>query len=236
MDRLPGLLRGFPGVRQVSAATVGADVGFELVTRLAVDIGEAAPWLSELDGTSGDGDHGVNMRTGMELAAGRVQPGASVSDALKTLGNTLLEDVGGAMGPLYGSLFLAMSSAVAGLDAIDAEAVKRMLTDGTDAVVDLGGARVGDKTLVDVLVPSTAAFEAAIGSGQELGEAFAATSRAAEQSRDATKDLVARIGRAARAGERSVGHIDAGAASCAIVITAICAVFGEHVSRESVAG
>jgi dihydroxyacetone kinase-like protein len=217
----------------VSAEVIPAGIGRDVVVRLAVDIGEGAAWLSELDGASGDGDHGVNMRTGIELAAERVEPGASISDALRKVGDTLLEDIGGAMGPLYGVFFLALAEASAGREWIDAEGVSAMLAAGADAVIELGGAEVGDKTLIDVLVPAAEALDAARVAGESLGAALESTAIAAERSRDATKEMVARIGRAARAGERSRGHIDAGAASCALIIKAICAVFAENIQSRA---
>lgn len=219
----------------MSAEVVPTSIGYEVVARLAADLAAAAAWLSELDGTSGDGDHGVNMRTGMELALSRVEPDASVSAAMRVVGNTLLEDVGGAMGPLYGVFFLALADASDERQAIDAECVRAMLSDGAGSVVELGGAQLGDKTLVDVLVPAADTFEAALSAGDGLGSALEVARQTAERSRDATETMVARIGRAARAGERSRGHIDAGAASCALILGAICLVFAENIQSGAVA-
>jgi dihydroxyacetone kinase-like protein len=219
----------------VSAEVIPANIGHAVLVRLAADVDASAAWLSELDGASGDGDHGVNMRTGMRLADERVEPGSSVSDALRKVGDTLLEDIGGAMGPLYGVFFLALADASAGREWIDAECALTMLSDGAAAVIDLGGAEVGDKTLIDVLVPTVGAFREALASGEGLAAALGTAADAAGRRRDATKYMVARIGRAARAGERSRGHIDAGAASCALILGAICSVFAENVQSEAIA-
>lgn len=207
-------------------STDGAPLGLgrKVVVRLAADIGAAASWLSELDGATGDGDHGINMRTGMDLALTRVEADASLSDGLQTVSETLLNEVGGAMGPLYGVFFAAMAEACSGHAEIDADCVLAMLTAGTDAVVNLGGAVVGDKTLVDVLVPTTSAFGEAVRSGRGLGQALAVAAETAARSRDSTSEMQAKVGRAARAGERSRGQIDAGAASCALIISCICSV------------
>lgn len=218
----------------MSAELIPASVGGDIVARLAVDVGGAAAWLSELDGASGgDGDHGVNMRTGMELAAGRVAAGTAVSEAMRQVGETLLDDIGGAMGPLYGVFFIALADAGAGREWIDATCARAMLADGADAVIELGGAEVGDKTLVDVLVPAVAAFDEALAADESFAVALGAAAEAAKRSRDATEDMVARIGRAARAGERSRGHIDAGAASCALILVAICSVFAENIQSRA---
>jgi dihydroxyacetone kinase len=168
----------------------------------------------------------------MELAAGRVESGASVSEAMRQIGNTLIEDIGGAMGPLYGVFFLALADASEDREWLDASCVGTMLRDGTDAVIELGGAEVGDKTLIDVLVPAVKGFEADSAGGKGLAAALRSTAQIAAESRDATKDMIARVGRAARAGERSRGQIDAGAASCALIVGAICNVLAENVQPE----
>jgi dihydroxyacetone kinase-like protein len=219
----------------VSAEVIPASIGRAVTERFAKDIGELAGWLSELDGTVGDGDHGVNMRTGIELALTRVEADASVSDALRRVGETLLEDIGGAMGPLYGVFFLALADACTDRAWIDVECLRAMLADGAAAVIALGGAQVGDKTLVDVLVPTLAEVDAAVAAGSDLRTVLRAADVAAQQSRDATKEMVAKLGRAARAGERSRGQIDAGAASCALIVAGICSVFAENVQTHAMA-
>lgn len=217
----------------MTAPTVATTCGPRLIARLAIDIADSAEWLSELDGAIGDGDHGVNMRRGMELAVGQLDSVTSLSDSLRLVGNTLLDDIGGAMGPLYGVFFLALSDAAEGHAEIDAQQFAQMLDDGTTAVVDLGGARLGDKTLVDVLIPASTAFDHAVQSGESFDNALVAMCRASAESRDATKILVARLGRSSRLAERSRGHIDAGAASCAVVLRSIATTFLECLVTES---
>ncbi len=219
----------------MSVEVVPSGIGDLVVARLAADIGGAAAWLSELDGASGDGDHGVNMRTGMDLALTRVPAGASVADAMRTVGETLLEDIGGAMGPLYGVFFIALADASAGREHLDADCIRQMLADGCEQVIELGGAEVGDKTLVDVLVPTVAGLDAALAGGDDLATALRRAAQVAADSRDATEAMVARVGRAARAGERSRGQIDAGAASCALILGAICTVFADNVQSRAIA-
>jgi dihydroxyacetone kinase-like protein len=129
--------------------------------------------------------------------------------------------IGGAMGPLYGTFFVEMADACTDVEEIDAAIFERMLEAGRAAVQELGEASVGDKTLLDTLVPATDAFSASIAAGADFADALAAMAEAAERGKDSTKDLVARVGRASRLGERSRGALDAGATSCWILLDAM---------------
>jgi len=190
-----------------------------LVPELAAAISANRAWLSEIDGAIGDGDHGVNMDKGFALAARNLggHPGA-LAPALRTLSDALLSGVGGSMGPLYGTFFQDMAGAIEGAATLDAPGLARMLRAGMAGVMDLGEARPGDKTLLDTLVPALDALDAAIAAGAPFAEALDRMSEAAERGRDATRGMVARIGRAARLGERSRGTLDAGAASCCLIL------------------
>jgi dihydroxyacetone kinase phosphoprotein-dependent L subunit len=177
-------------------------------------------WLSEIDGKIGDGDHGSNMAKGFGRAADRVAGQTlSLDAALLVLSDVLMNEIGGSMGPLYGLMFEDMAGAITGRDRIDAEAFSRMLHAGLQGVQGVGNAQVGDKTLIDTLVPAVAAFDAAKASG--FAPALDAMIHAAEAGRDSTIDLVARIGRSARLGERSRGVLDAGATSCCLILTSL---------------
>jgi phosphoenolpyruvate---glycerone phosphotransferase subunit DhaL len=212
------------------STAAGAPVAAALV---AVIRGHAAE-LSAIDGAIGDGDHGVNMSKGFTLAAARLGDGqVTVAEALDTIGSTLLTDVGGAMGPLYGTLFCEMAAVASAADRIDAATFARMLDAGVDAVLELGGAKVGDKTLIDVLVPARATLHDRLAAGDSFGVALAAMTAAAEEGRESTRDLVARVGRASRLGERSRGVLDAGAVSSALVIGCLASVFRELLAREA---
>jgi dihydroxyacetone kinase phosphoprotein-dependent L subunit len=180
--------------------------------------------LNTLDGATGDGDHGVNMskgfrRTGQKLA----QAPQGLGEGFGILAETLLDEIGGSMGPLYGSFFLDMSTVLRGRTTLDRDGFATMLRAGVAAVVDLGEARPGDKSLVDVLQPALAAFEAEAARGGDFSACLAALDDAAGQGLAATRDMVARIGRASRLGERSRGHLDAGAASCRLLLHDIAA-------------
>ncbi len=195
------------------------DAGPVVLDMAAAVVREQA-FLSEIDGKIGDGDHGINMGKGFRLAADRLRAGGpfGLAHGLATLGDTLLGDIGGSMGPLYGSCFTEMAGALDGAERIDAAGFAAMLRAGQAAVVDLGGAKPGDKTLVDVLAPAAAAFEAAQGRGEPFGACLAAMKQAAGAGLESTRDMVARVGRASRLGERSRGTLDAGAASCNLLL------------------
>lgn len=176
--------------------------------------------LSDIDGLIGDGDHGVNMAKGFTMAEARLAGNAvSLSEAMDTLGFILMSEIGGSMGPLYGNLFIDMAAAVKDVERIDAEAFGAMLKAAIGAIQELGEAKVGDKTLMDTLVPAEAAFAAAVADGKSFDDAIDAMSEAAEKGKESTRDLVARIGRSSRLGERSRGVLDAGAVSCYLLLS-----------------
>ena len=194
----------------------------EIVLSVAGRIIENRAYLSEIDGKIGDGDHGVNMAKGFGMAAERIKGSdMSLAQALDTLGTVLMTEIGGSMGPLYGVMFTQFAETIEKSDAIDAATFSAMLHNGLDGIQAIGSAKVGDKTLIDTLVPAITAFDTAIGSGKSFGEALAALVAAAETGRDSTRDLVAKIGRASRLGERSLGVLDAGATSCALILKSL---------------
>lgn len=190
-----------------------------IVLSMADRIVENRAYLSEIDGKIGDGDHGVNMAKGFGMAAERLKgKDLSLAASLEALGTILMTEIGGSMGPLYGVMFTEFAEKLEGLDAIDAAAYSRMLHAGLEGIQSIGSAKVGDKTLLDTFVPAVEAFDKATADGKPFGEALDALVAAAETGRDSTINLVAKIGRASRLGERSLGVLDAGATSCAIIL------------------
>lgn len=190
-----------------------------IVVSMAERIVENRAYLSEIDGKIGDGDHGVNMAKGFGMAAERLKgKDASLARSLDTLGTVLMTEIGGSMGPLYGVMFTEFAETIEGAEKVDAAAYSRMLHAGLAGIQSIGSAKVGDKTLLDTLVPAVEAFDAATADGKSFGEALEALVAAAEAGRDSTINLVAKIGRASRLGERSLGVLDAGATSCAIIL------------------
>lgn len=205
----------------MNSAFFPASDGRRIVEALAATIDANAELLSEIDGAIGDGDHGVNMRKGFLMARDELPDDADLSAGLTTLGDVLLTRIGGAMGPLYGSFFTEMGGACAGRETVDAATFGSMLDAGRAVVEDLGEAEVGDKTLLDTLVPATAAFHAAVEAGFSFDGALTAMAGAAQEGKESTRDLVARVGRASRLGERSRGVLDAGATSCWLLLDAM---------------
>lgn len=188
--------------------------------------------LSEIDGATGDGDHGVNMGKGFRIAGERLA-GLGAFDlptGFSTLGDTLLGDIGGSMGPLYGTFFTDMADSLAGTDVLDRARCAAMLHAGLDAVCGLGDAKPGDKTLVDVLQPAVEAFDAAAARGEGFAACLDAMTEAAAAGLEATRGMVARLGRAARLGERSRGHLDAGATSCELLLRTLADGLRAHLA------
>jgi len=144
-----------------------------------------------------------------------------LAKALKTLGRVLLMEIGGSMGPLYGTFFIEMSKQCDGKDEIDAETFASMLKAAIAGINSLGNAKVGDKTLMDTLIPAAEAFETALSAGKSFSAALQDLKTAAEAGKESTRDLVARIGRASRLGERSRGVLDAGATSCNLILQSL---------------
>jgi dihydroxyacetone kinase phosphoprotein-dependent L subunit len=178
-------------------------------------------YLSEIDGAIGDGDHGINMSKGFSQCRDRLLENPDLpglAEAFEALAMTLLEGIGGSMGPLYGSFFLAWSEALSGHEHMDAQLFGQGLDKAVAAVQEMGNASVGDKTLIDTLVPAREAYAAALAAGESFHAALAAMMQAAEQGKESTRALQARIGRASRLGERSIGVLDAGATSCFLLL------------------
>lgn len=185
-------------------------------------------WLSEIDGAVGDGDHGINMAKGMGMVRQKAeQAGGSLGELLRLAGMTLLSNIGGAMGPIYGTFFMKMGKAIEGKEKIGKEDLHNMLFWALEGVKQRGGAQVGDKTLVDTLETAAKGYEEAMTAGKDFPSAIDRMIESARSGMESTKDLVAKLGRSSRLGERSRGTIDAGAASCYVILKA----FGESLKK-----
>ena len=203
------------------ASFKNADAGI-IVDQLIKTIQEQRDYLSEIDGKIGDGDHGINMNKGFTMCEDKLKGKTyNLSEGLSILGETLLDDIGGSMGPLYGMLFDEMAMACEDAEDIDAEVFGEMVTNAVEGLQEISPAKVGDKSLIDTLVPAKEAFIAAKEEGKEFAQCLEAMTEAAEKGWQSTKDLVAKIGRASRLGERSRGVLDAGATSCYFIVTGI---------------
>ena len=180
-------------------------------------------YLSELDGAIGDGDHGVNMaKCFREVKKKLAETSAEdIGNLFKDVGMVVMNSVGGAMGALYGTFFLKLSQAGAGKSEVNLGDLVGMLQTGEQGILDIGKANLGDKTLIDTLSPAVRAIEAAEKSGKALTAALADFEQAAQQGMESTKDMLAKMGRASRLGERTIGHQDAGATSCYFILRSL---------------
>jgi phosphoenolpyruvate---glycerone phosphotransferase subunit DhaL len=190
---------------------VDRDTTLDWINRFAGEMSEHRQELVRLDTAIGDGDHGTNMNRGMQKALEKLQaseqpdPGA----VLKTVAMALVSSVGGAAGPLYGTLFLQMGTALAGQSEVDLPSYAAAWRKGLEGVQSRGKAVAGDKTMVDALLPAVDALEQA----SDLDSGLRSAASAAEQGMHATTPLIARKGRASYLGERSKDHQDPGATS-----------------------
>jgi dihydroxyacetone kinase-like protein len=196
-----------------------ADFFRRWMTATAALVDREAERLTALDSPIGDADHGANLQRGFTAVTATLEkeapdtPGA----VLMLAGRQLISTVGGASGPLYGTLLRRTGKALGDSAEVSAEQLAEALRTGVDAVRTLGGAAPGDKTMIDALVPAVDA----------LGDSFAAAGAAAEEGAEATTPLQARKGRASYLGERSIGHQDPGATSAALLIAALEEASGE---------
>ena len=179
-------------------------------------IAEHRQELVALDRAIGDADHGTNMDRGMQKALEKLEAteGDDIGALLKVVGMALVSSVGGAAGPLYGTLFLQMGAATAGRTELDLDGWTAALEAGVKGVQKRGKAEPGDKTMLDALLPAVAALE----SGGELADALRRSAEAAAEGMRQTIPLEARKGRASYLGPRSVGHQDPGATSSHLLI------------------
>ncbi len=184
---------------------------------------ERADYLTQLDAAIGDGDHGTNMTRGFDAVdkALAAQPEMPPGRVLLLAGKTLVSSVGGASGPLWGSAFKAAGRKLGDSDGLDGEALADALDAALAAVIELGAAAPGDKTMVDALGPATAALRDRTTAGASLADAVAAAADAAQEGAASTVPMQARKGRASYLGERSIGHQDPGATSAALILRAL---------------
>ncbi|WP_030339695.1 MULTISPECIES: dihydroxyacetone kinase subunit DhaL [unclassified Streptomyces] len=180
---------------------------------VAASVDREADRLTALDSAIGDADHGSNLQRGFTAVAAALEKEApGTPGAVLTLaGRQLISTVGGASGPLYGTLLRRTGKALGDAAEVGEEQLAAALREGVDGVMKLGGAAPGDKTMIDALAPAVDA----------LGSGFAAARAAAEEGALATTPLQARKGRASYLGERSIGHQDPGATSSALLIAAL---------------
>lgn len=195
------------------------DEGLIIIENLVKDINNKADYLSEVDGKIGDGDHGINMSKGFTLCGTRIaDKKLTMSEGFKILGDTLLTEIGGSMGPLYGLFFITLSDHSEGIEKIDEHVYLNMISSALSEIQAIGNAKKGDKTLLDTLIPAVEAFRSAVEAGKDFSSALDDLTCAANEGWLSTENMIAKVGRASRLGERSIGVLDAGATSCYIIL------------------
>jgi len=200
-----------------------ADVFRAWITAIAAVVEEQRDHLTQLDAAIGDADHGTNLSRGFTavVAALAADPPATPGGVLTLTGRTLISKVGGASGPLYGTAFRRAGKSLGDAPDVDLAALATALEAALAGIQQLGAAKEGDKTMVDVLAPATSAFSKAVAEGQPAADALAALVAAAQTGAEATVSMQALKGRASYLGPRSVGHEDPGAASSALILGAL---------------
>ena len=209
--------------------SLGHDDVVRWIRAFAAEVSANKEQLTQLDAAVGDGDHGINMDRGMSAVLAKLDAATEEQDIgalLKTVGMTLVSTVGGAGGPLYGTLFLQMGTAVSGKDELGPDDWAAALEAGIAGVQARGKAEPGDKTMIDALIPGRDALKSALAEGASFEDALRQSADAAGQGMRDTIPLVARKGRASYLGERSAGHQDPGATSSHLLLEAAAETWG----------
>lgn len=187
-----------------------------------------------LDREIGDGDHYINMKRGCEAVAGLADELSTLSsaDALNKIGMKLLSTIGGASGPLFASFFMSMSKSLkandASSDTFNTLQIALAFEAGVQAIMQRGKAQAGEKTMLDVLIPVATAFKQLTEQGQASKDIAAALKTIASDGLESTRNMLATKGRASGLGERAIGHLDAGAKSCQVMIHTVCDLVLAH--------
>lgn len=196
--------------------------GSKIVDNVILAIQSNRDYLSEVDGAIGDGDHGINMNKGFTIAQEELKDMEyNMSEGLKVISSVLVDKIGGSMGPLYGAFFRGLSVASKKQEVIDKKVFNDMLKKAYDNLTMISPAKVGDKTLIDVLSPAIETYKNAVENDEEFDVALEKMIVSAKNGLEGTKNMVAKLGRASRLGERSLGHQDAGSTSCYIILESI---------------
>ncbi|WP_317711263.1 dihydroxyacetone kinase subunit DhaL [Tropicimonas sp. TH_r6] len=213
-------------------AEVGVDDIMAVLREASARLASASEHLGQLDGEIGDGDHGTTMVRGFSAivrALGEVEPGSSDLTTLFALcAGSFLDSVGATAGPLYASGLLRAGSYAEGRESLPAQEAPMLLVALGDGIGSRGKAVAGDKTMMDVWLPVGQAVKAARAKGAPLGDTLAEVKTVAGHATEATRSMIASKGRAARLGERSIGHVDPGAASAAIIIDSFSDILAQR--------
>lgn len=198
----------------------------QLIQAIEQTITDNADEITALDQAIGDGDHIINLRRGIKALISQSEELSPLNweVSLKKIGMTLLTTMGGASGSLFGTLFLSMSKAITPEQAMDLAHFSKVFSAGVEAVKKRGKAEAGEKTMLDVLIPVATSLQQSVNNGLSNSDALASLKSVSITGMKATRDMLATKGRASFLGERSLGHIDAGAKTSQLMICAIVTV------------
>ena len=208
----------------ITESLLGTDFLIKNAKEIQVVIDNNAPEIEKLDQEIGDGDHIFNVQRGIKLVI-ELEPiikHLSMSKALNQIAMKILSGIGGSSGALFGTLFMTMAKVSNIDDGIDYKKAINMFVDGVEAVKQRGKADVGEKTMMDVLIPVANCLKQGVEKKKDLKDLMRETIEEAEKGMLSTKDLLATKGRASFLGERSKGHIDPGARSSQLMIKTVC--------------
>ena len=185
-------------------------------------LGEKREELDRLDSPIGDGDHGRTMTNTFHNVAPLLEStGEDIGGLLKNMGKTLALSGGASAGPLYGTAFMEAGRVVEGKSEVGLKEIAKMAKAFEEGVIRRGKANIGEKTMLDTIHPAVESVEGSLSDGLSLKEALLNMKEAARKGMESTRDLVSQRGRSSRLGERSIGHIDPGAASCYFILEAM---------------
>ena len=203
---------------------MGTDFLIKNAKEIQVVIDNNAPEIEKLDQEIGDGDHIFNVQRGIKLVieSEPIIKHLSMSKALNQIAMKILSGIGGSSGALFGTLFMTMAKVSNIDDGVDYKKAINMFTDGVEAVKQRGKADVGEKTMMDVLIPVANCLKQGVEKNKDLKDLMIEAIEEAEKGMLSTKDLLATKGRASFLGERSKGHIDPGARSSQLMIRTVC--------------
>jgi phosphoenolpyruvate---glycerone phosphotransferase subunit DhaL len=177
-------------------------------------------YLTELDSVAGDGDHGVNLERGFLKVRSQLEQlkNTDIGSLLTVVGTTILSTVGGATGSLYGAAFIKAGSVCRGRTEIRAQDLPEIFNSCLSAMAELGGAKRGDKTMLDAMIPAAEAVSKVVGESIDIVYVLNAATKAAREGLESTKSMQAKKGRAMYLGDRTLGHYDVGAASLCLML------------------
>ena len=203
-------------------AAVLSDVEWA-VRVMAETVVASEAYFGDLDAVVGDGDFGYSMARGFEIVLSSWDEfdRTDISTFLKKIAVTITSRIGGTSGPIWGTGFLRAATTAAGEDSLDTDRIVAMLRAAIEGIKARGGAELGDKTLLDALIPATDAIEERAKAGSPAAETLRAAAERARSAAEATRPMLAKKGRAAYTGERSVGTLDAGAVAVAVLLEAL---------------